>query len=132
PTMARNRCWWAGARVASLSHPTCVSADRRVPVGKNQSVVWTTGSPFAYAGWEMQRQVLGLYSYPMHQQSAHERAQAQVYHDNASEYDEINAGKVRTFDRKANMVAAAIRAAYPGPVRILEVGCGTGLFTAHL
>jgi len=62
----------------------------------------------------------------------HEKVQAQVYHDNASAYDEINAGKVRTCERKASMIADAIRAAFPGPVRILEVGCGTGLFTARL
>jgi 2-polyprenyl-3-methyl-5-hydroxy-6-metoxy-1,4-benzoquinol methylase len=65
--------------------------------------------------------------------SAHERAQQAAYEGPGGRaYDEENAGKMRTFHRKAALVAELLSRACPPGSAILEIGCGTGLFTEQL
>ena len=56
-----------------------------------------------------------------------------AYLERAAEYDAENAGKSRTMLKKARFVSAMIAQHTNGrPTSILEVGCGTGLFTRLL
>lgn len=56
-----------------------------------------------------------------------------AYLDHAADYDVENEGKQRTMRKKAALVCGAIEARAEGrPISILEVGCGTGLFTTFL
>jgi SAM-dependent methyltransferase len=58
---------------------------------------------------------------------------AAAYRDHADAYDVENEGRARTMLRKAAFIATYISANHrdDAPI-ILEVGCGTGLFTKHL
>ena len=62
----------------------------------------------------------------------HQNRQALAYGENAPQYDDENAGKLRSVQRKAHIAADWITRRCPGNCRILEIGCGTGLFTASL
>lgn len=56
-----------------------------------------------------------------------------AYIERAAEYDVENAQKSRTMLKKAGLISSAIRRHASGPhLRILEIGCGTGLFTSLL
>jgi 2-polyprenyl-3-methyl-5-hydroxy-6-metoxy-1,4-benzoquinol methylase len=56
-----------------------------------------------------------------------------AYQENAAAYDLENEGRTRTTLRKASCIASYIRASNGGDEpAILEVGCGTGLFTRLL
>lgn len=56
-----------------------------------------------------------------------------AYQERAADYDVENEGKQRTMRKKATLVSSAIEARAKGrAISILEVGCGTGLFTTFL
>jgi SAM-dependent methyltransferase len=56
-----------------------------------------------------------------------------AYLERAGDYDVENEGKQRTMRKKAALIANAVEARTKGlPISILEVGCGTGLFTTLL
>jgi 2-polyprenyl-3-methyl-5-hydroxy-6-metoxy-1,4-benzoquinol methylase len=57
-------------------------------------------------------------------------SQVDAYEKNATAYDAINDGRQRTMRKKARAVATALSQDFAGT--ILEVGCGTGLFTEHI
>src|SRR5438477_241485 len=58
------------------------------------------------------------------------RTQFEAYEKNATFYDVINDTRQRTMRKKARAVATALSPDFTGS--IIEVGCGTGLFTEHI
>lgn len=69
---------------------------------------------------------------PMQHDGRHWRSQAAVYGTNRPAYDRENAGKTRTYRRKAAVIAERLLSSLTEPLQLLEIGCGTGLFTAEL
>jgi 2-polyprenyl-3-methyl-5-hydroxy-6-metoxy-1,4-benzoquinol methylase len=57
-------------------------------------------------------------------------SQSAAYEGNAAAYDANNDTRQRTMRRKASAVATALSLDFEGT--IMEVGCGTGLFTEHI
>jgi ubiquinone/menaquinone biosynthesis C-methylase UbiE len=57
-------------------------------------------------------------------------SQFEAYENNAAAYDVKNDTRQRTMRKKARAVAAALCSDFTGS--IIEVGCGTGLFTEHV
>ena len=57
-------------------------------------------------------------------------SQFEAYEKNAAAYDISNSTRQRTMRRKAYAVATALSLDFTGS--IIEVGCGTGLFTEHI
>jgi len=56
--------------------------------------------------------------------------QFEAYETNAAAYDDNNDARQRTMRKKARAVATALSLDFTGS--IIEVGCGTGLFTEHM
>ena len=57
-------------------------------------------------------------------------SQFEVYEKNAVSYDILNDSRQRTMRKKANAAVVALSPDFAGS--IIEVGCGTGLFTEHI